>query len=157
LPNRAGFVNLLEQPLDSRVMVESTAGGWQLNLPGGAFGRPRAVLTVLGDRLRVEQHKLGGTQQQEWTHRQLADIRVGRIGDSEGPDTFEVHIDPHPGEGKRARLRLAGEAEARWLATVLRRALGMPDAAEETTAPFLERLDPPDDCPILQEPGAEGI
>jgi hypothetical protein len=153
LPNPAGFVDLPEQPADSRLRVEPTADGLRLSLPPGVFGRRPRVLVVLGDRLRVER----GEHQQEWARRQLAGVRVGRLVDSEGPDTFQVHIDPHPGEGKRVRLTLGGEAEARWLATTLRHALGLADDPDGTPAPFLERPDPPAGCNIRQEPRAQGV
>jgi hypothetical protein len=157
LPNQAGFVDLPEQPDDSRVLVERTGAGLKLTMPKEAFGRRRAVLAVTGDRLRVEQPRRAGDGDREWTRRQLADIRVGRIIDAEGPDTFQVHIDPHPGEGKRVRLTLGGEAEARWLATALRRALGLPDSAGGAAAPFLERAEPPAGCRIVQEQLPQGV
>src|SRR5206468_1455397 len=115
LPNPAGFVDLPEQPDDSRVRVERTGAELRLILPRGAFGRRHAVLAVTGDRLRVEQPRRSGDGNREWARRQLADIRVGRVIDSEGPDTFQVHVEPHPGEGNRVRLPPGGEAEARWL------------------------------------------
>jgi hypothetical protein len=67
LPNSTGFVDLLEQPDDSRIAAERTSGGLKLELPRPAFGRRQAVLTVVGDRLRVEQGKLDGTRQQAST------------------------------------------------------------------------------------------
>lgn len=51
---------------------------------------------------------------------------MARLIDSEGPDYFQVHIDPDPDEGKRVRLLAGDQAEADWPAAVLRRALGMP-------------------------------
>lgn len=147
LPNSAGFVDLPRQPADSRVSVDRTDSELILTLPRAAFGRRPATLSVRGDRLRVDEDH-------EWSRRQLADIRVARLIDSEGPDTFEVHIDPHPGEGKRVRLAPGPEAEARWLATTLRRTLGMTDGGP---APFLERPDRPAGCPIVEEPLAGGV
>jgi hypothetical protein len=152
LPNPAGFVDLLEQPVDSRVVVEQLGAELRLTLPRATFGRQHTVLTVAADRLRVEQH--GG--EQEWTRPQLADVRVARLIDSEGPDTFQVHIDPHPGEGQRVRLASTGEAEARWLATILRRVLAMPDA-DDGPAPFRERPNAPTGCRIVEEPLSRGV
>jgi hypothetical protein len=154
LPNPAGFVDLPDQPEESRVFVDRTADELILTLPREAFGRQHATLTVLGDRLRVERGRAGDG---EWARRQLADVRVARLIDSEGPDTFQVHIDPHPGEGKRVRLTLRGEAEARWLATTLRRALGMTDDDGDEPLPFLERPERPADCRIIEEPLARGV
>jgi hypothetical protein len=141
-----------EQPAASRVVVETTPTGLRLTLPRPVFGRRHAVVTIDGDRLRVEQR--GRTD--EWACRQLLDIRVARLIDSEGPDTFQVHVDPHPGEGKRVRLIAGNKAEADWLAALLRRALGMPEATDEP-APFLERPEPPAGCPIGEEPLPGGV
>ena len=147
LPNPAGFVDLPDQPEESRVFVDRTDGELILTLPREAFGRRHATLTVRGDRLRVDEDR-------EWSRRQLADVRVARLTDSESPDTFQVHIDPHPGEGKRVRLTPKSEAEARWLATTLRRALGMTD---DGPPEFLERPERPAGCPITEEPLAGGV
>jgi hypothetical protein len=157
LPNQAGFVDLLKRPDDSRILVGRTGAGLTLTLPRKTFGRQHAVLTVTGDRLRVEQPKRFGDGYREWTCRQLATIRVGRIIDSEGPDTFQVQIEPFPGEGKRVRLTLTGEAEARWLATTLRRALGMPDDAAGMAAPFRERAEQPAGSKVIPEQLAQGV
>jgi hypothetical protein len=157
LPNQAGFVDLWEQPADSRVLVEANGAELKLTLPPGACGRRHATLAVTGDRLRFEQPGRPGGGNREWTRLQLADIRVGRLIDGEGPDIFQVHIEPHPGEGNRVRLTLGGEAEARWLATTLRRALGVPDAVGGTPAPFLERAEPPAGCEIVQEHLPQGV
>jgi hypothetical protein len=147
LPNPAGFVDLPDQPEESRVFVDRADGELTLTLPRQAFGRRHATLTVRGDRLRVDDDR-------EWSRRQLADIRVARLTDSEGPDMFQVHIDPHPGEGKRVRLAPGTEAEARWLATTLRRALGMTD---DGPPEFLERPERPAGCPITEEPLTGGV
>jgi hypothetical protein len=157
LPNPAGFVDLPDQPGDSKVLVEATGGELKLTLPRRTFGRQQAVVTVFGDRLRVERRGQGGAGEGEWARRQLADIRVARLIESEGPDTFQVHLEPHPGDGKRIRLMLGGEAEARWLATTLRRAMGMTYAADGESAPFLERSEKPPGCRIVQEPRANGV
>jgi len=155
LPNASGFVDLREKPDDSRIVVETSGAELRLTLPHRAFGRRQAVLTILDDRLRVEQGKDLATRQ-EWRRHQLADVRVARIVDSEGPDSFEVHIEPHPGEGKRVRLTLTGEAEARWLATTLRRVLQMADA-DGSVAAFRERDERPPGCKIVEERLSRGI
>jgi len=102
--------------------------------------------------LRVEQRD----RTDEWACRQLAAVRTARLIDSEGPDTFQVHVDPHPGEGKRVRLPARDRAEADWLAALLRQALGMPEATDEP-APFLERPEPPAGCSITEEPLPGGV
>lgn len=141
-----------DQPAASRVVVETTPTGLRLTLPRPTFGRRHAVVTIDGDRLRVEQRG----RADEWAGRQLLDIHVARLIDSEGPDTFQVHVDPHPGEGKRVRLAAADRAEADWLAALLRHTLGMPEATNGPT-PFLERAEPPAGCPIGEEPRPDGV
>ena len=149
LPNASGFVDQIEQPAESRIVVERVGAELRLSLPRRAFGRRQAVLTIHDDRLRVEQgNHLAGRQ--EWSRHQLANIRVARIVDSEGPDTFEVHIEPHPGEGNRVHLAMTGEAEARWLATTLRRVLQIADA-DGSVAAFRERNEQPPGCKIVEE------
>jgi hypothetical protein len=141
-----------DQPTASRVVVEMIGTELKITLPRPTFGRRSAIVTVDGDRLQVEHR--GRTE--ERARRQLADIRVARLIDSEGPDTFQVHIDPHPGEGKRVRLPVRDEPEANWLAATIRQALGIPEAGDES-APFLERAEPPAGCPIVEEPLPDGI
>ena len=91
------------------------------------------------------------TRSRSWTRRQLAEIRVGRIVDPEGPDQYELHINPHPGEGNRFRLK-GSEAETRWLATTLRKALRLPDTVE-----FLEREEQPAGSSIVLARSPRGI
>src|SRR5262249_24057447 len=112
----------------------------------------KTVLAVAAEELMVRRQKFFGVQQQRWSRRQLADIRVGCIHDSDGPDTPELQIQPHPGEGTRFRLPLRDEAEARWLATLLRRALRMPEEnPPDQTCPFLERQVQPAGSRIIQD------
>jgi hypothetical protein len=132
LPNSAGFVETLEQPARSKIAVLEGPEKLTVTVPPRRFGRRGAVFTVSEGELVVVRNKLFGTERRQWSMRQLADIRVGCIHDSEGPDTPELHIEPHPGEGTRFRLTLVDEAEARWLATLLRRAMGVPRALRAT-------------------------
>jgi hypothetical protein len=129
LPNSAGFVEQLAQPAQSRIVVLQTREELTITMPRGWLGQGGDVLVVAGDQLEVVSPTLFGHDRQQWSRRQLADIRVGCIHDSDGPDTPEVQIEPHPGEGKRVRLRFKDEAEARWLATLLRRVLRIPEQA----------------------------
>jgi hypothetical protein len=152
LPPETVASEVPDQPAASRVGVQTTETGLRITLPRPMFGHRQVVIAADGDRLRVEQR--GRTE--EWVRRQLADVRVARLIDSEGPDTFQVHIDPHPGEGKRVRLPARDQAEADWLAVILRQALGLPEAGTQP-APFLERAEPPAGCSIVEEPLPAGV
>ncbi|HLJ91832.1 MAG TPA: hypothetical protein VKU02_01435 [Gemmataceae bacterium] len=158
LPNSAGFVDLLTQPAGSKTIVSQTPEAMTVIVPSKWSRRKNAVLVVAGDNLAVLEPKLFGAERHQWSRSQLADVRVGKIMDSEGPDTPVLHIQPYPGEGKRFRLPLEDEAEARWLATILRHALHM---AEETppsnAAPFLERPEQPAGSRIVQQMVADDV
>jgi hypothetical protein len=176
LPNLSGFVEALEQPADSKIEVEELASGGRqspeallrgLTSPARREGaadklatlkitvpfhspRRRAVLTVAGDVLSVEQKK----EQHTWARQQLVDIRVGRIIEHEGPDTPLLLIQPHPGEGELFRLpmQLQNEDETRWLATKLRRALRFEETHwDEPGGAFVERTEQPAGSPIVLE------
>jgi hypothetical protein len=153
-PNASGFIDELEQPPTSRLLMEPSETGVKWTVPANAVGLGRVVLEVSGDELTVQCDRLFGGKRHRWQRRQLADICVARIIDSEGPDSTELHIQPHPGEGKRLRLDFKDEAEARWLATSLRRALALPEDAAST---FLERETPPAGCLILQQTSPDGV
>jgi hypothetical protein len=158
LPNSAGFVDMIAQPARSKIVVLQTPEGMTVMVPPKRLGWRGVVLTVAGDDLVVMRPKLLGAERRQWSRRQLADVRVGRIVDSDGPDTPELHIQPYPGEGKRFRLPLGDEAEARWLATLLRRTLRLPEETPPSRAvAFLERREQPDSSRIVQETSAEGV
>lgn len=150
LHDGAGFVDLSGQSGNSTVLAELIDNGIKLTVRGYALGIG-TVLAVTGDRLLVERRKLTGSEQHSWTVRQIADIRVARLLGDWGPNDsfkspyrFEVHIDVHPGEGKRFRVRAVDEAEARWLATTLRQALRLPEPDPlGKPPPFLEREEQP--------------
>jgi hypothetical protein len=154
LPNRAGFIELADRPGESKFRVEMIDGGVKLTMPPDMLGFGEVVLAVSGDQLLIERHKLTGVERHHWRARQLTDVRVGRIIDSEHADTFELLVDLHPGEGKRFRLPTQSEAEARWLATTLRQALGLTD---EQSRSFLEREEQPAGSVIEVQRTAEGV
>jgi hypothetical protein len=152
LPNSAGFVDLVEQPSESEIVVLQHPEEMTVTVP---WRCRNVVLTVAGDELAVRRPKLFGAEQHHWSRRQLADIRVGRMIYSEGPDTFRLHIQPYPGEGKGFCLPLADEAEARWLATLLRAALRLQEVSRPDE--FLEREQQPADSRIVWQESAEGV
>ena len=81
---------------------------------------------VVGNTLLVEQTNLFRTKCWEWQRGQLADILVKHHpGNDEEPDCWELEIRPVPGAGEELHLLAYRDpAELRWLATLLRRALG---------------------------------
>jgi len=89
------------------------------------MGRRRAVLAVVGDRLMVMQAGLFGAKRREWARADVKSIGVGPSGLSIN-DRPVLELQVHPNEGSKFAL-LAGRdaAELRWMATVMRRALGV--------------------------------
>jgi hypothetical protein len=126
LPNSAGFVDLLEQPARSKIVVVPMPEKLTVTIPARWFGWGGVVFIASREELVIVRSRLFGPERCQWSREQLADIRIGCIKHSEGPDTPELLIQPHPGEGPCFRLALVDEAEARWLATLLRRAVGVP-------------------------------
>jgi hypothetical protein len=154
LPHPAGFMEQLDQPADSAILVEPVDDAVKLSVPASAGRFARICLVFRPGQLLVERRKpFAKPEQFAWSVRQLADIRVQRHVDSDGPDSFEVHIDPHPGEGKRIRIDVRNDAEGRWLATKLRQGLGMP----EQPAAFLERDEQPTGSRLAIERSAQGV
>jgi len=144
LPNEAGFVEHFAQPPGSKFVVQQSEWKLHLNLPG------KLALLIEGDVLRVEQRKAFRTRVHSWSQKQLAEIRVGKDVDSEGPDTPVLLIRPHPGEGDLVRVSLPDEAEARWLATLLRQTLALDDGDwKKPGGPFRERSEPPAGSSIM--------
>jgi hypothetical protein len=91
-------------------------------------------LIVAGDRLMVQQSSLYSARREHWPRLRLAEVRVGdtsdgRVGNAE--PTYELQIHLRNGEIVRF-LDGYGDAELQWLATVLRRALRLP---QEVSAP----------------------
>ena len=122
LPNAAGFVEHVEQPANSKFQVETSAGALRLRCPR------TFTLEIEGDELRVWQKRMFGGRNYAWSREQIAEVRVGKMVEHEGPDTA-VADSSHPGEGEVLGLPVA-EADARWLATLLR----------DTRAPRRRRL-----------------
>ncbi|MBY0526683.1 MAG: hypothetical protein K2R98_25020 [Gemmataceae bacterium] len=90
------------------------------------MGRRRAVFGVVGDRLLVLQSGPLGGKRYEWRRDEVADIRTGPSGMAVNQvPVLELQV--HPRSGKAIGL-LAGrdDAELQWLATMLRRSLGVP-------------------------------
>src|SRR5262249_30871818 len=78
---------------------------------------------------------LFGTKQSQWWREQVADVFVVHHPNSEGPDHWELQIQPQPGAGAATRLLAYQDvSELRWLATVLRQALSCPCDSKESPA-----------------------
>lgn len=109
-----------------------TLAGVAMLLPAINMGRRRAIFMVMGDELRLASDGLFGAKLHRWARADLASIHIGPSGMAvnEVP-VLELQIEPRA--GKRLGL-LAGrdEAELRWMATMLRRALKL--TAEESSA-----------------------
>jgi hypothetical protein len=92
-------------------------------------GRRQAVLAVAGGRLMILQTGLFGTKRQEWPREELRWVAavVTENRDSEGGSTWTTHLVVEPSTGPAQQLlghRTKQEVE--WMATTLRRALGLP-------------------------------
>jgi hypothetical protein len=98
-----------------------------LGLLAGAvnMGRRRALLRLDGAGLRVAQAGLFGAKRWEWPRAEIVEIRAGPSG-MEVNEQPVLELQVHPRGGKKVGL-LAGrdKAELQWMATHLRRALGL--------------------------------
>src|SRR5262249_46223143 len=102
--------------------------------------------------------KVFGVREYRWSREQLAEVKVGKHIDSEGPDTPLLLIRPHPGEGDLINLPLKEEADARWLATTLRDTLQLEESDwDHAGGAFCERTEPPNDSPIVLERGDDRL
>jgi hypothetical protein len=105
-------------------------GGISFFLAQANFGRRRAELVILDGALMVLQSDLFRSRQWYWSREQVADVFVLHHIDSDGPDHWELQIQPGPGEGMPVRLLdYLDVNELRWLATVLRKTLRCPGNA----------------------------
>jgi hypothetical protein len=129
-------------------------GGISFILAQANLTRRRVELAVRGDALIVLQSNLFGTHQRQWQREHLADVFVLHHLDSDGPDHWELQIQPRPGAGDAFRLLAYQDvSELRWLATVLRRALRCRCDSQDSPAPGLVVRSPRLPCP--REPAAE--
>jgi hypothetical protein len=103
------------------------------------FGIRRATITAGGDGLRFEQKGLFGTKNREWRRGEIASLRMG-------PSGMEVNHVPvmelqvySIGKKKAGFLGGRPDAELRWLACELRRALDIPAQTENSSEQSLGR------------------
>jgi hypothetical protein len=108
------------------ILAALWAAGIGLLVGAVYMARRQAVLAVVDDTLMVMQTGLFGSRRWEWKRDELSDIVSGPSNMSVNDEpVIELHI--YPNEGKRVGLLVGrGTDELRWLATVLRRALRLP-------------------------------
>jgi hypothetical protein len=141
-----------DPPEHSKIHVERTPQRLRIILP------KNRVLTVIDERLTAECTEwFGRVDEQQWTRRQLFTIRRVRKLPNDHTKNCVVLIDPYPGEGKRYRIECASEAEADWLAALLRQELRLPDAEASDPLPFLERSEQPSGSKMIYEPLSGGF
>jgi hypothetical protein len=98
-----------------------------------ALSRRRVELAVHGDVLTIRESNPLRVRQRQWRRDQVADVFVVHHLDSDGPDHWELQVQPYPGGGSSHRLLAYQDvSELRWLATLLRRALRCPGGGEDS-------------------------
>jgi hypothetical protein len=122
---------------DRLILLAFGIGHWVVAagiiLPALSLGRRRACLAIVGDKFIFIHRGLFSSNREEWSREQIADIRndVAVLG-LQGPAYQCLQIRLLDGN-IRALLEGRDPAELRWIATVLRQALGMrvnlPDAS----------------------------
>jgi hypothetical protein len=97
--------------------------------------RRRAMVAVAGGRLLILTQGPFGTRRKEWSAAELADVRPGPSGTViNGVPVLELQV--HPREGEKYGLLAARDVdELEWMATLLRRSLGLPPAANTAAPP----------------------
>jgi hypothetical protein len=91
-------------------------------------GRRHGLLGVAGDTLILRYTTLLGTRYRTWQRQSVADVRSGRTWGELEDANCELQV--YLSDGKVIRLLAGyGDQELQWLATVLRRALRVPQAA----------------------------
>ncbi len=103
-------------------------------------GRRRAVLAIVGDRLMVFQSGIFGGKRGEWSRAQIARVCAGPSGEeTNSQPVLELQI--HPQQGKKFGLLAGRETdELRWLASVLRQALHVPETTGSSQMPPKQAL-----------------
>jgi hypothetical protein len=122
-------------------------------------GQREIVLSVAGDTLFFKGKNTFGSTELRWAREQIADINVEHLDTGE-TRFWALQVVPYPGEGETCRLlQDRDEAELRWVATLLRRALGFPDSGPQpqTLPPFRERREQPAGSKITVAETLEGL
>jgi hypothetical protein len=91
------------------------------------MGRRQAVLAVVNESLMIMQSGLFGSRRWEWKRGELRDIIAGKSNVSVNDEPV-IELQIHPNAGRPVGVLLGrGKDELRWLATVLRRTLRLPN------------------------------
>lgn len=89
-------------------------------------GRRRAILDVVGDTLLITRQNIFGTKQQEIARDNIASIRRDKSGvEVNDEPILNLQIRLHEGK-KISMFSQLSDEELRWLAAVLREAMGVP-------------------------------
>jgi hypothetical protein len=100
------------------------------------LGVRRATLSAGGDGLRVEQKGLFGAKSREWRRGEITALRSGPSGMRvNNVPVMELQIYAVTGKKKVGLLAGRSDAELRWLASELRRTLGVPAQAQDSSVP----------------------
>jgi hypothetical protein len=108
-------------------------------------GQRETVLSVADNTLFFTGKSVFGSKELHWAREQIADINVEHVESSE-TRFWALLVVPYPGEGESCLLlHDRDEAELGWVATLLRRELGVRDSGPEKPAlpPFRERQEQP--------------
>jgi hypothetical protein len=122
-------------------------------------GQRELVLRVADNTLYFEGKSAFGATKLRWAREQIADINVEHVDTGE-TRFWALQVAPYPGEGETCGLlRERDEAELRWVATLLRRELGVPDSGppQQTLPPFRERREQPAGSKITVAESLEGL
>jgi hypothetical protein len=123
------LVGLTEVASGSTVFAVIAWGfGIALVMTGFHRSRRYVLLEVAGERLTVWQSGLLRVRRRGWSRHRLADVFVMHYpGSDEHNAYWELRIEPQPGAGAVFTLLAHRDgSELRWVATLLRRALGCP-------------------------------
>jgi hypothetical protein len=119
-----------DHPVGDTALIVAVAwlAGVILLLNGVHRARNSAVLLVDGSGLTVRQQGIFGWTEREWSREDLADIFVVPAAGDSDEDAWQLQIQPRSGKRGAATLLACRDiAELRWVATLLRRALQLPD------------------------------
>ncbi|MBN9118692.1 MAG: hypothetical protein J0I06_05970 [Planctomycetes bacterium] len=110
--------------------------GLALILAAVHYGRKRAVLAVVGDRLLTFETGPLGSRRREFGRAGLLDIACGPSNVSVNNKPLpQLQIVPAHNNQRVGMLTGRDEDELKWIATVLRQALGIPDVPPERREP----------------------
>lgn len=121
--------------LNGLLFAVTGIGGLAFIVGQVTLSRRRVELAVRGDVLTIRESNPVRVRERQWRRDQVADVFVVHHLDSEGPDHWELQVQPHPEEGNAHRLLAYQDvSELRWLATMIRRALRCPGGSEDSLA-----------------------